>query len=168
VEERAMKLTFDVPEGLAEKIGEEIKAALEEYRKKQVWPQTGDTYYCVYGDGDIGFSTFDDMYETDCDRRSFGNVFKTKKEAEFKKEQLKVFHELEQLADNDQPWDNTQLHYAIYYDNKRDIIMFECWFNNQYLPNTYYFKSRESVQAAINKIGKDRLKKYYFCIPEDE
>lgn len=164
-----MKLTFDVPEGLAKKIGEEIKAALEEYKKKQVWPQDGDEYYCIQGSGKIVSSIFHHYSEYDVQALNLDNCFRTKEEAEFKLEQLKVLHELEQLADDDQPFDKDggYSHVCIQYN----------WAYNKCYPtpnfryatySPFHFKSVESCQAAIDKIGEDRLKKYYFCIPEEK
>lgn len=162
-----MKLTFDVPEELAEKIAEDIKVAIEEHKKDQMWPQKGDHYYYVSSNGFTYQDTYDDDYNAyDKGRLSLGNYFKTEEEAEFKIEQLKVLHELEQLADDDQLWNNSNLHYTFCYKHSIDKIIAEHWSSFQCLLNTYYFKSFESAQAAIDKIGKDRLKKYYFCIPE--
>lgn len=161
-----MKLTFDVPEEMAEKIGEEINAALKEYRKKEVWPQDDDKYWYVSSYGTIEFTTFSDLNTFDKGCLSYGNCFKTREEAEFKLEQLKVFHELEQLADDDQPWDGNLPHYYIQYDYYKDG-----WMAPDYTysikDNMFYFQTREAAQATIDKIGKDRLKKYYFCIPEE-
>lgn len=165
-----MKLTFDVPEGLVEKISEEIKMALNEYRKKQTLPQKGDKYYFLRSDGDITYDRYDDV-SVDKDRFRLGNMFKTQEEAEFKREQLKVMHELEQLADDDQPWDGKNPHYKILYTHCNDALPFvsiEYWRIDQHVPSQFYFKSYESAQVALDKIGKDRLKKYYFCIPEVE
>jgi hypothetical protein len=164
-----MKLTFDVPEGLAEKISEEIKAALDEYKKKQVWPQMGDKYCYIEG----GMVYEGEEYDEDAydDRmQAIGNMFKTKEEANFKLEQLKVLHELEQLADDDQPWDGKNLHYKILYTRNSESPFFsiEYWRIDQHVPSQFYFKSYESAQVALNEIGENRLKKYYFCIPEEE
>ena len=159
-----MKLTFDVPEELAEKIGEEIKAALDEYKKKQVWPQIGDAYYHICSDGNVCINCYSSL--SDKDRVIFGNCFRTEEEAEFKLEQLKVLHELEQLADDDLEWDNSNRHYAIEYDHIYDKFDIGFWCARS--DCQFHFKSEDSAQAAIDKIGEDRLKKYYFCIPEEE
>lgn len=163
-----MKLTFDVPEELAEKIGEEIKAALDEYKKSKPFPQAGDKFFFICANGVIGNDTFARYPARDFGMYNFGNCFRTKEEAEFKLEQLKVLHELEQLADDDQPWDDENKHFIIEYDNSLSELYVVYWRKAQTLPRTYYFKSIQSAEAAINKIGADRLKKYYFCIQEEE
>lgn len=160
-----MKLTFDVPEEMAEKIAENIKVALDEYKKKQVWPQEDDPYYYITDDGDILYGIYDGTLP-DKDRLQFGNIFKTEEEAEFKLEKLKVFQELEQLADDDQPWDSNCRHYYLEYNyDTNDVELNYCYSLKH---TVIYFKSEESAQAAIDEIGKDSLKKYYFYIPEKE
>lgn len=161
-----MKLTFDVPEEMAEKIAEDIKTALDEYKKKQVWPRKDDTYYYVSACGETNGSPFiATTFDKGC--LSYGNCFKTREEAKFKAEQLKVLHELEELADDDQPFDKDggYSHVCIQYDWKYN----KCHPTPNFRYSTYspfHFKSVESCQAAIDKIGEERLKKYYFCIPE--
>lgn len=163
-----MKLTFDVPEELAEKIAKDIKVAIEEHKKEQVWPQRGDGYYYITSQGNIFHDVFDNIDNGyDKGRLNLGNFFKTKEEAEFKVEQLKVLHEIEQLADDNQLWNNSNFHYSFCYKHSIDKIVAEHWNSYQNVPNIYYFKTYESAQAAIDKIGEDRLKKYYFCIPEE-
>ena len=159
-----MKLTFDVPEGLAEKIAENIKVALEEKKKRQIWPQKGDDYYFIFSDGQIACNRYGD-FPIDRNRLKIDNMFKTEEEAKFKREQLKVMHELEQLADDDQPWVQG-CHYYLTYSYSHKAINTEYTISAK--TSVCYFKSPESCQAAIDKIGKDRLKKYYFCIPEEE
>lgn len=159
-----MKLTFDVPDDIALGLKKVIDETIAELTK---WPQRGDGYYYIRGNGEILRTHYNDVI-FDKERLEFGNMFKTKEEAEFKREQLKVMHELEELVDDDQPWNNSDEHYAIYYSHFFGCITVEEWRANQYVPNTYYFKSCESAQAAISKIGEERLKKYYFCVPEDK
>ena len=157
-----MKLTFDVPEEMAEKIAENIKVALEEHKQKQVWPQKGDKYWYIRYDNTIGHTVWDNMTE-EFQMLEIGNTFRTQEEAEFKTEQLKVLHELEQLADDDQPFDKDggYSHVCIQYDWKYN----KCHPTPNFRYSTYspfHFKSVESCQTAIDKIGEERLKKYYF------
>lgn len=158
-----MKLTFDVPEEMAEKIAEDIKTALDEYKKKQVWPQRGDKYWYIRFNNTIGHTVWDNMIE-EFQMLEIGNAFRTQEEAEFKTEQLKVLHELEELADDDRQWYSRYYkHYYLEYNyNTNDV---ELNYGYSLKHNMIYFKSEESAQKAIDEIGKDRLKKYYFCIP---
>lgn len=157
-----MKLTFDVPDDIALGLKTVVEETIAELTK---WPQKGDHYYYITSDGNILFGTYDDN-SLDEDRRELGNMFKTIEEVKFKYEQLRVMHELEELADDKQPKDGIHVHYTLMHDVKR----------NQIFPTHYYeftsssvsFKSYESALAAIDKIGADRLIKYYFKIPEDK
>lgn len=143
---------------------------LDKYRaekstnKTKYWPQEGDEIFYIDIDGEVCRDLC--YHETDFYKgiKTFGNMFKTEEQAEFKLEQLKVLHELEELTDDDQPKDGIHIHYTLMYNVKR----------NQIFPTHYYeftsspvsFKSEESALAAIDKIGADRLKKYYFGIGE--
>lgn len=159
-----MKLTFDVPDDIALGLKKVIDETIAELTK---WPQRGDEYYYIKGNGEILRTHYNDVI-FDKERLEFGNMFKTKEEAEFKREQLKVLHELEQLVDDDQLWDDVNKHFVIAYDNSSLCLYVEYWRKSQIVPRTYYFKSCESAEAAISKIGEERLKKYYFCVPEDK
>lgn len=162
-----MKLTFDIPDKYADSIRQVMDEVIEGLREAE-WPQDGDTIYYLDGGGNIICTVFNREYRYHNEFLNFGNCFKTREEAEFKREQLKVLRELEELADDDQEWANLIRHYLIYYSHGLDDIAIEYWTGDQYAPNTYYFKSIESAKVAISKIGKERLKKYYFCIPEDK
>ena len=158
-----MKLTFDVPKELAEKIGKEIKTALDEYKKSKPFPQAGDEYYFLDGAGYVQSDHYIGNY-IDYARINIGNIFKTQEKAVFRAEQLKVLHELEQLADDDQDWNQNHTHWDIFFDHASSIVRPDYHGNNKY--TQYMFKSKESAQAAIDKIGEDRLKKYYFGVKE--
>lgn len=166
-----MKLEFDVPDKYGDAMQDCIQNIIDqvlEALQESEWPQTGDNYYYIAGNGEVFKSEFNSEFDYDCDSLEFGNCFKTKEEAEFKLEQLKVIHELEELADDDQPWDDPKQHFIIQYDNSSSCLYVEHWRKFQTVPRNYYFKSFKSAEAAINKIGADRLKKYYFCIPENK
>ena len=162
-----MKLTFDVPEEMAEKIVEDIKATLDEYKKKQVWPQKGDKYWYIRYDNTIDCTIWDNMIE-EFQMLEIGNAFRTQEEAEFKTKQLKVLHELEELADDDQINAYKNYHYMLIYDFDKSAVKINGIVCAGFMYGTHYFKTQESAQAAIDKIGEDRLKKYYFCIPEEK
>lgn len=156
-----MKLEFDVPEGYEALFKEVIN---EMIKKVTTWPKIGDKYYYI-SDYDIEEEEFDDD-GYDSRLQSIGNMFKTQEEAEFKREQLKVLHELEELADDDQEWDGNNHHFMITYSHCHNRFVIGYWVTDQNCQ--FHFKSRESAKEAINKIGENRLKKYYFCVPEEK
>lgn len=159
-----MKLTFDVPDDMALGLKKVVEETIAELTK---WPQKNDQYWFLCADGLITSSRWcDDLI--DQNHFAIGNCFKTKKEVEFKVEQLKVLHELEELADDKQPWDNFSeyCHYYLFYNTMTSQV----WIGSTNTINItpFYFNTFESARAAISKIGEERLKKYYFCIPEDK
>lgn len=157
-----MKLEFDVPKEYEALFKEVVN---EMIKKVTTWPQEGDYYYYIISDGNILFGTYGDN-PLDEDRRELGNMFKTIEEAKFKAEQLKVLHELEQLANDDRPWVNKYFaHYFLSYDYDYQKVVVIC--NISLKNSSLYFKDEDSAKAAIDKIGEERLKKYYFCIPEE-
>lgn len=158
-----MKLEFDVPKGYEALFKEVVN---EMIKKVTTWPQIGDKYYYI-SDWDIEEEEFDDD-GYDSRLQSIGNMFKTKEEAEFKREQLKVLHELEELADDDQIDAYKNYHYMLIYDFDKSAVKIDDIVCAGFMYGTHYFKTKESAQAAINKIGEERLKKYYFCVPENK
>ena len=64
---------------------------------KEKWPSDNDSYWIILSDGSIERYT----WSGDCIDNgafSFGNVFRTKVEAEFEAERLKVLCELEKMG----------------------------------------------------------------------
>lgn len=160
-----MILTFDVPDDMVEKIVEDIETAVEEYKKKQIWPQKGDKYWYIRYDNTVDRTVWDNMTE-EFQMLEIGNAFRTQEEAEFKTEQLKVLHELEQLADDDQIDAYNDYHYMLMYDFDESAVKINGIVCAGFMYGTHYFKTKKSAQAAIDKIGEDRLKKYYFGVKE--
>jgi len=159
-----MKLTFDVPDEYADGIRQVMNEVLAGLKEPE-FPQKGDLYWYIGSNGSI-CNNFYTGIGIDKRRLDFGNCFKTKEDTEFKLEQLKVLRELEQLADDDQPWNGRHDHYYIYYDTEDNGIKISC--DSYYIITSYYFKSEKSALAAIDSIGKDRLMKYYFQVPEEK
>ena len=162
-----MLLQFDVPEEYGNLFRELVDDMVQKVLKETAWPQKGDAYYYVRHSGEVATGIFTGC-GYDKEMMDFGNFFKTKEEAEFKKEQLIVLHELEKLANDNNEWDTYDYHYYIHYNIYAKQI--EIGANYTYVNGNraFYFDSAELAQAAIDKIGADRLIKYYFCIPEEK
>ena len=151
---------------------EKISKIKENKKEENLKP--GDHYFYLNHTGKIGEDVYTDPNNPfDKDRKIFGNLFKTKEEAEFAVERQKVITELRELADDDNEWGptdecgNISDHYFIYYNSYSKSIKIDFLTRIMYLPMDLYFKSRESAEAAIEKIGVDRFKKYYFGIEEE-
>lgn len=88
-----------------------------------------------------------------------GNVFPTAEAAEFAAERLKVLAEMREWAGIwDDPW----------------VMIYDGWSPKAisiHAPDVTFgelrFATREDAEGCIKAVGKDRLKKYYFGIPED-
>ena len=140
--------------------------------KKKYWkPKESERYYFIdaYQEG-IGNDT-NDGTDVDDFRLSIGNYFKTKEEAEHMVEKLKVIHELQKFAyennEREIDWnDGTQQEHFIFYNHNNDKVDVTWRGVNQFLPFNIYFAPQEIVLKAIETIGADRIKKYYFDIEE--
>lgn len=138
-------------------------------KDKPQWPSQGDNYYYIDNDGEILKGRWVIINGTpsrlDAHRHDIGNIFKTEEEAEFEKERLKIYNKLKSLSNDDQEWNGDNEHYHIVYDpvnNTFDVQVRYCIKE----VNGYWFKSKESAEAAIKVIGEDKLKKYIFNIKE--
>ena len=94
-------------------------------------------------------------------RYELGSVFKTKEEAEFRVEQLKVEAELRRFA---RPFKIGGKNYMLQYLLNGDKIVIT-YFEVSRCGNMY-FPSREIAQKAIDTVGEDRIKKYYFGVED--
>lgn len=84
-----------------------------------------------------------------------------------KLEQLKVLAELKEYADDDKEWNNDNEHWCISYNtDRRSIDNDNCFHYSIHTPFNLYFSSKEQAQKAIDAIGEERLKKYYFCVED--
>lgn len=90
-----------------------------------------------------------------------GNVFPTAEAAEFAAERMKVLAKMREWAGN---WDDE---FALRYDKNSGIEPYCHAF-----PCKSYgemrFATKEDADGCIKAVGEDRIKKYYFMIPEDE
>lgn len=133
-------------------------------------PEQNERYYIVTTRLTVGEAFYSVHNEIDAARLFVNNCFKTKEEAEFRLEQIKVYNELQNfaIANNDEiDWKNgNQGKYSIYcrwYFNDTCEVLIDKKNINQDL-NQIYFSSDELAQQAIEKVGVDRIKKYLFGV----
>lgn len=140
---------------------EELEEELEKQEEKSnnVWkPKEGEDMYVLCGDGNITCFTYDG--DLSCQALlAVGNAFKTKLEARFMVERLNVIKELKQYA---RPFKKDQYNYYIYYNYIFNEVRVE--FSIYNLDNNLYFKSEKAALKAIEEIGEERIKKYYFKV----
>jgi hypothetical protein len=151
-------------------MAKEIKKLKEEINKQEEpklgrWkPKYGERYYYLNGENILKDSRINYIDEG---RYKIGNCFKTEEEAKFAVEQLKVLAELKEYADDDKKWNCSNAHWCIAYDADEECIDNDgCYHNTISAPFNIYFSSKEQAQKAIDAIGEERLKKYYFCVEE--
>lgn len=129
-------------------------------RKPEYW----DTVYYIDYIGRIRKMTWiNDEYALDM--WELGNIFFTKKEAEFAREKRKVEVELERYAKEHNgpiPEDN----YCILYDEDNEEFDFDVWIGSK-VQGTIVFTSKQLVFDAIKEIGKDRILKYIFGVESE-
>ena len=122
-------------------------------------PEIGKTYYHAYRGDDL-------WYGLDQDQKSYavGDVFKTRSEAEFAAERLKVIAEMREWAGK---WnDKYSIAYVNVLSGDTRIIV------NDRLSTLSHgemrFATKEDAENCIKAVGEERLKKYYFMVLEDE
>lgn len=129
-------------------------------RKPEYW----DTVYYIDYIGRIRKMTWiNDEYALGM--WELGNIFFTKKEAEFAREKRKVEVELERYAKEHNgpiPEDN----YCILYDEDNEEFDFDVWIGSK-VQGTIVFTSKQLVFDAIKEIGKDRILKYIFGVESE-
>lgn len=143
----------------------EIKKLKEELNKQEEpnrrWkPVFGERYWFI--DGNTFYTDWDEAV-IDNDRYKLGNVFKTEEEAKFAVEQLKILAELKEYAYDDKWNKGNNYYYIVFCYTSMNIEIYRA----KYLKESIsYFSSAEQARKAINAIGEERLKKYYFCVEE--
>lgn len=142
---------------------DELQKELDELKKQEnngMWiPKRGEGYWHINGCGEV-FYTINAFDQYDEKRFLIGDVFKTKEEAEFTVEKLKVLAELKVFAEpKDRKWDGKNRHWCIGYDVEEDWIHVGHWL--AYKSNEVCFETKEKAQQAVSTVGEDRIKKYY-------
>ncbi|MGN8807776.1 hypothetical protein ACTNED_00690 [Absicoccus porci] len=129
---------------------------------KTVWDlEEGDTYYSIYGNGNVSSEEkwFDNDYENNY--REIGNVFITREEAEFEAERRKIETEMLRLGGRRNfKFDGDN--YGIFYCEGINVVLFHL----AMYQGIIYFDTRKEAEDAIEHIGKDRIKKYIFGVNE--
>ena len=139
--------------------------------KKKYWtPKEKEKYF--YIEDCMGVSDDRNVQAPiDYCRFNIGNCFKTKEEAEHILEKLKVIHELQKFAyennEGEIDWKNfNQCKYKIFYDAEDADLYVDYSIQCESEPFNIYFTSFKVAKKAIEAVGEDRIKKYYFNVEE--
>lgn len=133
--------------------------------ESKVWkPEMEEKFYTLFGYGSINELTW--LNHADIIKRyEIGNCFKTKDEAKFALERQKVITELKRYAlehnEKEINWNDIgQTKFSLYFCHTSKKILVNVYNFDQ--TTFIYFTSRDIAKAAIEAIGEERLKKYYF------
>ena len=139
--------------------------------KKKYWtPKEKEKYF--YIEDCMGVSDDRNVQAPiDYCRFNIGNFFKTKIEAEHMLEKLKVIHELQKFAyennEGEIDWKNfNQCKYKIFYDAEDGDLYVDYSVQCESEPFNIYFTSFKIAKNAIEAVGEDRIKKYYFNVED--
>ena len=145
-----------------------------EPKKEKTWwiPKDGQIFYFANSTLSIMGKYYNENDTIDKRRIAIGNCFQSIEQAEFMVEKLKVIHELEKFAfeNNEKEIDWNDVNQTKYYLGmfQSDKIIAVCsTYNWCYTPFNIYFTSVAIAKKAIETIGEDRIKKYYFGIKEE-
>lgn len=156
-------------------LGINVESALaddwEVIEENKVWkPKKVESYWYICNAGNI-VDDRNDNTKTDEDRFSIGNCYKTQEEAKHMVEKLKVIKELKDFAlennEEEIDWNNEeQKKYSFNYNLRSKEFYFITNLCIKESPASVYFTSEELAKQAIETIGEERIKKYYFDIKE--
>ena len=133
-------------------------------------PKKGDKYYYIGSAGSIfNYDCREDIL--DVAHRNIGNYFKTEEDAKHMVEKFKVIRELQKFANENNEekidWKNfNQCKYKIFYDAEDEDLYVDYSIQCESEPFNIYFTSFKIAKRAIEAVGEDRIKKYYFNVED--
>lgn len=130
-------------------------------------PKKNEYYYAILSWGTFDYSTYDSNNIIDRDRLSLGNCFKTREEAQYMIEKIKIINQLRQISNISFEGTLETKKWFIIYDCDCQKIGYNYLYTTKALPFDVFFKSKNDCIRAVNMIGEDNLKKYYFDIVEE-
>ena len=148
-------------ESLETEFAEKIKALKAEAQREDEFPQVEDDYWYVDDDAEVMLVVW---YGDDYDkgRVSINNAFKTKNQAEFAAEKLKVEAELRKFS---RPFVDGEWNNHIKYSQRFDELSISTSLVYQ-TQGVIYFESGEKARQAIKSVGEERIKKYIFGVED--
>ena len=149
-----MSRYIDTDAGTVEEYTEQYSTNVN---KKEI--KIGTPYWAITADKGIYLTEWDDV-PTDRFWKSIGNMFRTKEDAEFALERLKVIAELRQYAEPFMDaWDTERLHFSLFYDLETHKIAYNRSYRFKRAQLT--FETLERAEEAVAAAGEGRVKKYY-------
>jgi hypothetical protein len=152
--------------GCADFTAEDWKIYKEKEKNKSWKPKEGDTYFYISGTGKVISDNFMPCLPSDNDKVLFSNAFKTAEEAEHMVEKIKIINKLRELSNISFNDNYKQEKFVIFYNTENQQIRITQHTVIREIPFNIYFKNKEDCQKAIETIGEDNLKKYYFDVED--
>lgn len=141
------------------KVLKERIAELEEQAKQEKeFPQDNDEYWYMDINGDTVSGKWEN-FDIEKDMFEIGNVFKTKEEAEFAVEKLKVEAEMRKFS---RPFVWGEENWVLYMSAYRNIFL--AYENDEVCQGVIYFGSEDKALQAIETVGAERIKRYIFGV----
>ena len=134
-------------------------------KSTQLWrPKEGSTVFYITETGRVISSTFLSFLPSDNAKVLFNNAFQTREEAEHMLKKIKIINKLRELSNI--KFSENKGKYFIYYNFRENRVL--CGETNfcKLSPFEACFKTAEECQEAIETIGEENLKKYYFDVEE--
>ena len=152
------------------KIAELEKQAKAEEKQSKVWkPKEDELCWVIFSNGIDNVCARD----TELHNKAYlrGNIVKTKKEAEWRDQHRVVAFELECFVKENDPrpitdedWENAKRYkYYIKYSHYDKKINYAFVLQERFA-NQVYASNEEVLKQAIEHVGEERLKKYYFGV----
>ena len=148
-------------ETLETEFNEKIKALKAEVQQEKEFPQEDDMFWVINTFGKPVGSTWGESI-TNRQLIEIGNMFRTKDEAEFAVEKLKVEAELQKFG---RPFEPTADNFFMVYDKYLESLENNCSLKTD-IQGVIYFGSREELRKAAQSVGVDRIKKYIFGVED--
>lgn len=131
-------------------------------------PEEGGTYFYINSLGVVESETYDSDTYIDNARLEFTNIFRTEEEANIMARKLQIIAKLRKLSNVDFNEDFDEQKWYITYNYRTKSIECDTTYHVQRIPFCIYFKNQEDCGNAIDTIGVENLKKYYFEVVNDE
>ena len=163
IKEELHEIIINNTKTMVEEVFEKLDELVEPYEKEDgsvdnIGLEKGKKYFTIDEFGEVSWWTYDG-HPADMGALAIGNIFKSIEEAEFELEKRKVVAELKRYSCKFVP--NSRATYIIYSCVTRDVRIFETSYIKQ---DIIYFKDKETGERAIEKVGKERIKKYLFGV----
>ena len=133
----------------------------EQIKEEREFPREDEVFWLINIFGKPIGSTWGES-TTNKQLIEIGNMFRTKQQAEFAVEKLKVEAELRKFS---RPFEYGKFNYCLLFDIDGNNFRTDV---TSYCPSqgAIYFESEEKAQEAVSTVGEERIKKYIFGVED--